>query len=573
MNNKLKENRPILIFSLAWFLLNLLQSRFTELHWDEAYYWVFSEFPAWGYFDHPPMIAILVKLGYAIFPNELGVRLFPSLLGAGTIFVTYRILPPASRDIRLYILLVTTISLMHVNVAGFLALPDIPLVFFTSLYFLVLKQYISGDRTIHALLMGLIIALMMYSKYHAALILFFTLLANWKLVKRPGFWLIVAVAVVLYLPHILWQVKHDFVSFQYHLVGRNSVFRIRFIFEYLGNQVLVTGPFTGVLLLYLAFSRRVPDPFEKILKFILVGFFAFFLLSSARGHVEPHWTAAAFIPLLVLAVLELKGRPLLRKWLVILAYATIPIVIVLRIYLVVDLFPQFESASKQFHRKDTWVRQIGEVAGDRPVIFRNKFQFPSIYWFYTGKPAFTRNSMFYRRNQYDVWDMERRLQGKPVLLTGYSSDPGIDTLETVHGYVYYYEIDRYCSFNNLRVSLLSEIHAAVSGDTIDLSLRIENPNEYPLCLDCPCDMPPYLVMSLMAANRDRYYSRLIGEPVIGELAPGEACETDVRTWIQAPPGKYLMRISYRSEYLNPGINGKVTDFMVTARDAQVPHLP
>ena len=114
MNNKLKKNQSILLFSLAWFLVNLLQSFFTELHADEAYYWVFSEFPAWGYFDHPPMIAFLIKLGYSIFQNELGVRLFPSLLGAGTIFITYKLLPPEYREFRLYILVVSTISLISV---------------------------------------------------------------------------------------------------------------------------------------------------------------------------------------------------------------------------------------------------------------------------------------------------------------------------------------------------------------------------------------------------------------------------------------------------------------------------
>ena len=255
MNNKLKENRYILLFSLAWFLINLIQSYFTELHVDEAYYWVFSEFPAWGYFDHPPMIAILVKLGYLLFHNELGVRLLPSLLGAGTIFVTYKLLPSELREIKLYILLVTTISLMHINVAGFMALPDIPLVFFASLYFLILKSYLTQDRLSQALLLGIIVALMMYSKYHAALILFFTLLSNWRLMLRRTFWIIVVIAGLLYLPHILWQVKHDFVSFQYHLMDRNSSFQLKYVLEYLGNQLLVTGPFTGVLLLYLAISR------------------------------------------------------------------------------------------------------------------------------------------------------------------------------------------------------------------------------------------------------------------------------------------------------------------------------
>jgi hypothetical protein len=56
-----------LVFYLLWLLLGLLQSGLTELQDDEAYYWVFSKYPDIGYFDHPPMIAFLVKMGYSIF--------------------------------------------------------------------------------------------------------------------------------------------------------------------------------------------------------------------------------------------------------------------------------------------------------------------------------------------------------------------------------------------------------------------------------------------------------------------------------------------------------------------------
>jgi hypothetical protein len=564
MNNKLKENRPILLFSLVWFVVNLVQAYFTEIHVDEAYYWVFSEFPDWGYFDHPPIIAMLVKLGYAIFPNELGVRLFPSLLGAGTIFFTYKLLPREYREIRLFILVVSTVSLMHVNVAGFLALPDIPLAFFASLYFLVMKRYLSEDRLPQALLLGIIVALMMYSKYHAALILFFTLLADWRLLLRRTFWVIVVIAVILYIPHIIWQVKHDFVSFQYHLIGRNTSFQFRYIPEYLGNQLLVTGPFTGVLLLYLAFSRRTHDTFERMLKFILIGFFGFFLISSVRGHVEPHWTAAAFIPMLILAFMQLKGKLKIRKWLVILAYATIPVVVILRLYLIIDFLPFMPaSITRTFHQQDTWVRQIEEVAGDRPVVFRNKFQYPSVYWFYSEKPAFTRNSMYYRRNQYDVWDMEHELRGKEVFLTAYGGNQGCDTLSTVYGNVYYYEIDSYCSFNNLKVNILAKNIKAVSGDTITLSVRIENPNEYSVCLDCPCDIPPYLVVSFMDNERNRYFARILDEPDLGEISPGEVLDMKVRIAIPAPPGSYRSAIAFTSGILNPGINGRVLQCEIT----------
>jgi len=563
MNNKLKENRHILIFSLIWLIASLIQAYFTELHEDEAYYWVFSEYLNWGYFDHPPMIAFLVKLGYLLFENELGVRLFPSLLGAGTIFIIYRLLPQGLREIRLYILVISSISLMHINVAGFMALPDISLVFFTALFFLVLKHYLAEDKLPQALGLGLIVALMMYSKYHAALILFFTLLAQRKLLLRRSFWIIVMVATILYLPHIFWQVKHDFVSFRYHLVDRNTAFRFGYILEYIGNQVLVTGPLTGVLLLYLSFSRPAADVFEKILKFNLVGFFAFFLLSSVRGHVEPHWTAAAFIPMIILSLLQLRKRPRLRKWLIIMGFASIPLVVIMRLYLMVEILPLPSRISRDFHGKDTWISQIQEVAGDRPVIFRSKFQYPSLYRFYAQKPAFTRNSMYYRRNQYDVWPMEKEMQGRDVMLIAYSYDPWKDSLKTVFGTLYYYNIESYCSFNNLRVEIHTDRIDAASGDTITLPISIWNPNDYSVCLDCPCDIPPYLELAFFRDDGDRFYCRMVEEPDQSVYDPGETREFDVRVHIHAPAGNYRIRIGYTSEILNQGINSRVLNGVIT----------
>ena len=68
-----------LLFYTSWLLLALAQSASTELIADEAYYWVYSQFPAWGYFDHPPMIAFLVG-------NE-GAGLSPELVRAASVRV------------------------------------------------------------------------------------------------------------------------------------------------------------------------------------------------------------------------------------------------------------------------------------------------------------------------------------------------------------------------------------------------------------------------------------------------------------------------------------------------------
>src|SRR5687768_16782723 len=86
MYSFVKKNHRYLFFG-AWLLINLIQACLTELFDDEAYYWVYSNYLAWGYFDHPPMIAVLIKAGHIIFHGELGVRLLVVILNAATIFL------------------------------------------------------------------------------------------------------------------------------------------------------------------------------------------------------------------------------------------------------------------------------------------------------------------------------------------------------------------------------------------------------------------------------------------------------------------------------------------------------
>ena len=60
-----------------------------DLHPDEAYYWQMSRFMDWGYFHQPPMIAVFIRIGYAIFQNELGVRLLTVFASTAAIPMLY----------------------------------------------------------------------------------------------------------------------------------------------------------------------------------------------------------------------------------------------------------------------------------------------------------------------------------------------------------------------------------------------------------------------------------------------------------------------------------------------------
>ncbi len=84
---------------------------------------------------------------------------------------------------------------------------------------------------------------MAYSKYHGALVVLFALAANPRLLRRPGLYASGAVAALLLIPHLVWQYEHDWASFAYHLSGRNAVFRVSYITDFLANMLVVFNPF------------------------------------------------------------------------------------------------------------------------------------------------------------------------------------------------------------------------------------------------------------------------------------------------------------------------------------------
>ena len=71
-------------------VFRLLAAGLIHLTEDEAYYRRWSLSPAFGYFDHPPMIAWWIWLGRHIAgDNSLGVRLLPVLSSAATSLIVF----------------------------------------------------------------------------------------------------------------------------------------------------------------------------------------------------------------------------------------------------------------------------------------------------------------------------------------------------------------------------------------------------------------------------------------------------------------------------------------------------
>src|SRR5437879_11005587 len=86
---RLVRNTSLAILALV--VLRLVPAAWTPLTFDEAYYWMWSKHLAGGYYDHPPMVAYVIRAGTIIAGDtELGVRLVSILLALPMSFAVYQ---------------------------------------------------------------------------------------------------------------------------------------------------------------------------------------------------------------------------------------------------------------------------------------------------------------------------------------------------------------------------------------------------------------------------------------------------------------------------------------------------
>ena len=411
---KKKWPKQFFYFLVALSLINLLQAYFTQLIFDEAYYWHFAQDMAWGYFDHPPMVAALVKISSFLFSGELGVRFLSCLFAIGTVIFLWDSVSNSDKNqyIPHFFLLIFAMPLL--NAYGFLTLPDTPLLFFTAFFLWTYKKYLKGPNIKWSLLLGLLMAALMYSKYHAFLVIFFVFLSNLSLIKDKYAWLALGIAIVCYSPHLYWLWENNWVSIKYHLFDRpNRAYEFMdFTLGYLLNLILIFGLIFPVVY-YSVYRQKSDSKFKRTLLFIFLGILAFFFVSSFNRRVQTQWIIIVCIPAVLLTYDFVLRHATSRKWLYKLGITSAAILLIARIGLIYEpLFP----VAYETHGNKEWAETVAEVAQERPVVFINSYRNAPMYAFYSGGTSFSLNNMLYRKNQYYIDTSEEKVRGKDVLL-------------------------------------------------------------------------------------------------------------------------------------------------------------
>jgi len=314
-NHTILQDKQLWLIIAASVIIRSLAASLMGPGFDEAYYHLFPKYPAWGYFDHPPMINITVGIGYWLtgiwtpITLRLGAILVFSLALIGFYELSNRLYGRKAAILTVLFLHATPYFTVG---AGAFVIPDNALIL-TWIWALVIAARIregSINKTYGFILLGIITGVAFLAKYHAVLLpaslviasIFDKEIRSWW--KDWRLYLTLLVAIFIFSPCILWNASNGWISFAEQF-GKSASggFRIRFdLFgQAIGGQLAYLTPWVAVAIWIGVIKSWKSDKEKRWLHaFFYVPVIGMTLIGLSRG-ILPHWTMPGYVSGIVLA--------------------------------------------------------------------------------------------------------------------------------------------------------------------------------------------------------------------------------------------------------------------------------
>jgi dolichol-phosphate mannosyltransferase len=303
------------------FALRLAYAGAVDLLPEETYYWSYARHLDYGYLDHPPLVAWLIRAGVALAGNdEFGVRLGAIVCAAVGSTFTYRLTRNLFDAKSAAAALILAQSLPFFFLAGFLMTPDAPLAaaWAATLFYLERALVARDARAWWGV--GVALGLGMISKYSIGLLV--PVIAIFLVVDRPSrlWWrrpqpyLAALLAVLVFAPVLVWNAEHQWASFAFQTSRRLAEAPRFSLHKLIGSALVLITPI-GVMAVAAALGSggrtvgSAADPRRWLFLRIAVLFpLAVFTLFSLRHEVKLDWTGAPWVAALpVMAVAMAHG--------------------------------------------------------------------------------------------------------------------------------------------------------------------------------------------------------------------------------------------------------------------------
>lgn len=308
-----------IIFLSGLMILRFVLAAYLPLSPDEAYYWLWSKNLQSGYFDHPFMVALWIRLGTILWRDGFfGIRFLGPLaaaIGTALLFKTALRIYAGDKKRAIYAAFLLNGTIMF----GFgmvIMTPDTPLLFFTilSLWGLVesLEASTTRKRVFWWSFTGLSLGLAFDSKYTACFLVagigLYVLLQKRDLLRQVSFWLGVLVASLTISPILIWNAHYQWVGLlkQGSRIGDWHPERaFTYVGELLGGQIGLATPLVALVCFtgFLKARKKIPLLFWLILPGLVI-----LLLHACGGRVQANWPAVLYPAFVLAGAFIMKAR-------------------------------------------------------------------------------------------------------------------------------------------------------------------------------------------------------------------------------------------------------------------------
>lgn len=298
---------------------------------DEVYYLTYAQVLQWNYFDHPPIVALLIKLSTfnLSLTSDLFVRIGAILLSGLNTYIVYKIGKEIKNERAGYISAVLyTTSIYSSIIAGLFIMPDAPQLFFWMISLLMLikivKQSDTKPNNLHIILFGIFSGLCIMSKIHGVFLWFgfgmYILVYNRNLLLNKYLYLSFLITLMIVSPILIWNINNNFITYSFHserVTIKNTININSFIREVLGN-IFYNNPlnFTLIVLSIIALIKNnVFINFNSKRLLLLLGFpiiICVVLISLFRDTL-PHWSGPGYTTLLIITGCYIEGKTNVAK--------------------------------------------------------------------------------------------------------------------------------------------------------------------------------------------------------------------------------------------------------------------
>jgi 4-amino-4-deoxy-L-arabinose transferase-like glycosyltransferase len=305
--------RRILLAVAGLTALRFALAAVLPLSFDESYFWLWSRHLAISYYDHPPMIALAIRLGTLLFGDtEFGVRFVPVLCSIGALWAVWRAAAILLCDEYAAAIACCLLSVTLMFAAESMGATPDSLVLAASAFLLWTMAKLEDTRDGRWwLAAGLAAGAALLTKYTA----FF-------LVASVGLWLVATprgrawlrtpwpyaggvLALAFLVPNLVWNASHGWISFKFQfgrvVAGQPTA---RYLIEFIAGQLALASPF--VLVLGVAglarearLSRAVrPLSFAAAMVWLALAYFAIHCL---HDRVQGNWPSFVYPAFMLLA--------------------------------------------------------------------------------------------------------------------------------------------------------------------------------------------------------------------------------------------------------------------------------